>query len=153
MKNLIITIAVLCTTYASIAQNCVRGISTNINDPINDDFSGTNLLNPWLNTSFDIAPLDLNGFGFAPLDMNFTAGWSVPDYVSGNLLMNSPFDDGVPGRVDLNQAPFEQRDFHWENGWELLWVNTGFFPNGDMLKPAQSRLFLCPMLYYLLCIS
>ncbi|QNL21100.1 hypothetical protein HZR84_03815 [Hyphobacterium sp. CCMP332] len=134
--NITILIIALCVSTAFSQGNCVKGISTNPANPINNEFQG--LINPWLNTSFEVAPIDENGFGFEPLNMNNTAGWSVPNYVSGNLLMVSPYDDGVPGRPELYEVvPFEERDFHWEDGWELLWVGLGYYPNGEPVNSTN----------------
>jgi hypothetical protein len=42
---------------------------------------------------------------------------------------------------DYNYTPAEprtipepERDFRWEDGWELLWMNLGYLPNGDKIS-------------------
>jgi hypothetical protein len=44
-----------------------------------------------------------------------------------NLQRENP-DDPLPNPQPL---PVEDRDYHWEDGWELLYLNLGFLPNGD----------------------
>ena len=56
MKKAIIILAIsLINAFNTISQNCVQGISTNIEDPVNNEFPG--IVNPWLNTSFKVSQI------------------------------------------------------------------------------------------------
>jgi hypothetical protein len=36
----------------------------------------------------------------------------------------------------------EDRDFKWEDGWELLWMNLGYYPNGSIMDAAVPGSFI-----------
>jgi hypothetical protein len=50
--------------------------------------------------------------------------------------MLSYLSDGMPSQFNYLKEPgvnglITDRDYHWEDGWELLWMNIGKSPNGD----------------------
>ncbi len=132
---LIIFFTIVCN-YSSFAQ-CVNGISTNYNNPINNNFNPSKE-NPFLN-SFNVG--QNYGLGFYPIDINDYAGWQINGWIQGsNIQMDNPFANGsVQGRPELYPSGVDltERDFHWEDGWELLWLGTGYYPNGDPINVAD----------------
>lgn len=85
-------------------------------------------MNSFLNTAINWYPG--NGIN---LDLN--AGW-VHDFGNTSIYdMNNPFannhvSDHIP-HLHFPTNDENDRDFRWEDGWELLWMNTGKYPNGD----------------------
>jgi hypothetical protein len=78
-----------------------------------------------------------NGLSFSDIFLNPNAGWAIPDFTSpAQFQMLNPFTSGgALGASHLSQAiPFTNRDFHWEDGWVLLWLTAGFYPNGDSIN-------------------
>lgn len=75
--------------------------------------------------------------------INPGAGWQVPDWTSNiTFQMSSPFTAGGAAGgsyLTVPQTPFHARDFHWENGWELLWLGTGYYPNGEPIDVANQN--------------
>lgn len=130
----------------SINAQCVRGISTNPANPVNSELShllnANTTINPWLNT-FDWG--ETNGAGFTPIVLEPNAGWMVPDFIGGIFTMVSPYQSGGSGHYEYLFEPvkdFQARDFHWEDGWELLWLGTGFYPNGEPIASYNAaRIF------------
>jgi hypothetical protein len=51
-----------------------------------------------------------------------------------NPIRDNP-DDPLPSPQTL---PVTDRDYHWEDGWELLYLNLGFLPNGDDVDQTYS---------------
>ncbi len=84
----------------------------------------------------------LNTFNFGeiqnstlkPISLNPQAGWSVPDWTNPPIFqMRNPFEDGGTAGGGYLQTPdnISERDFHWEDGWELLYFGIGYYRNGD----------------------
>jgi hypothetical protein len=131
MKNKLLLIAILLGNTILYSQvNCTdcpedKGISTNHANPENCEVEEQypSKTNQFLNT-FDWAKNSNNAFHSIPL--NTLAGWSI----SAPANMESPFYQGYmskPGGTPINDF-----DFHWEDGWELMYMNTGYYPNGDV---------------------
>lgn len=136
MKNAlyIIILIGMCVQLRAQCIDCPndKGISTNPNAPSNceveEAFPG--LTNQFLNT-FDWAKNSNNQFHSIPLNKN--AGWQINDYVNtsnNSFPMDPLFDQGYLS-LDPTIHNIDDHDFHWEDGWELLYMNTGYFPNGD----------------------
>lgn len=126
----------------SIDAQCVRGISTNPANPVNTEFdhllNGSSTINPWLNT-FDWGETDI--LGFVPIDLEPNGGWQIPDFTGVLFKMKSPFLDGGSGHYTYLYEPssdYHARDFHWEDGWELLWLGTGYYPNGEAVNSVNT---------------
>lgn len=120
----------------SLGQVCINGVSTNPLNPVNLDPDFPDPNNLWLN-SFDFG--EHNGSSFNDILLNPQGGWAIPDFTApAQFQMFSPFTSaGVPSAPHLSQpSPFQNRDFHWEDGWELLYLGTGYYPNGEALHIA-----------------
>jgi hypothetical protein len=109
---------------------CNRNISTNPDNPINDEwgslFPGLTPTPYFTNTFFDWS-ID------APnIQIDQTQNWDDPySAQSGVINMINPFDnDNGFGTAYLHVGDPLLRDWHWEDGWELLYMNLGFYPNG-----------------------
>jgi hypothetical protein len=137
-------------TYAQFLKN----ISTHPDFPVNDEFlpmhnawtSSNHTVNPFLNTGFDwrlfnsINPLISQPI--IPLDLR--PGWinEISQLSNNNYFpMDNPF--GSFNHVGA-QSGFasEDRDFKWEDGWELLWMNLGYYPNGSIMNAAVPGSFI-----------
>lgn len=126
----------------SQAQNCVRGISTNPQNPVNHELDALypGKTNPWVNY-FDFGAYQ--NATFDPIYLNPTAGWQVDDWTNlTQIPMNSPYTLGgaAGGSYLVTPAiPFQNRDFHWEDGWELLYLGTGYYPNGERIDTVNTN--------------
>lgn len=137
MKNIIAFVFLLLCSGYIFGQNCVRNIRTKWDNPNNNEltpfFPGK--INPWINT-FNIGNNDGAAFYSIPLNPHLTAGWAagVP------LLMTNPFAPG-PSQYDYLRQPVggsvNDMDYHWEDGWEVMWLNTGYYPNGERIDSAN----------------
>lgn len=139
-KSLIIICFFVLVIVPIYGQNCHNDISTNPQNPINNQLNNLfpGKINPWTN-SFDFGAYQ--GSTFDPIYLNPTAGWQIAGWTNLNQIpMSSPFTLGgaVGGQyLVVPTNPFQNRDFHWEDGWELLWLGTGYYPNGDPINTAN----------------
>ena len=121
MRKILLAIIIISPSVMANAQ-CVNGISTNPSNPVNSQIMN---IRPELLNTFDWAEqLPGNGIGFYPLhDMNtsFQSGMINP-YNSQNLYYH------------LVSAGVPQRDYHWEDGWEMLSFNLGYYPDGTWVE-------------------
>ena len=139
MKRIIIQIlAITATLNMCLAQctdcNEIRDISTNPSDPENCEVTSGH---PLINTSFNWAAY--TNIAFDAISINSNAGWdNAPGsgfYSIGSFLMQSPFSYGY--LFDPNKT-IDEHDWHWEDGWELMYLNTGRYPNGQEIQVANS---------------
>lgn len=143
--NYIIIPLCLITVFGN--AQCIKNISTNPDNPINDEFLP--LMNhlypsngPYTNNSF------LNSFDWRwpnDIDVDLSQAWRHP---LGNFnsiyRMANPFDNIMGSDFAYLQQPSDPkfRDYQWEDGWELLWMNLGYYPNGDLLEnPSDNTYF------------
>ena len=121
-----------------IGQPCDNGISTNPNNPINNQFvqmgndffplnAPVDTYNPFLN-SFDWY-FGNNTIQLFPDEVNWVHFFSS---FTNPVNMQHPFGGSMPTefqylRPDSVNPAF--RDFRWEDGWELLYMNLGYFPD------------------------
>jgi hypothetical protein len=145
MRHLLLGISLLWSkalvSQNNPCQNCYgdKGISTNPANPQNCEMSEAypaGRVNPFLNTWNWGA--HQNG-AFSAIPLNPSAGWQVPDFYNpaAQVLMQSPFYQGFlqkPGGT-----PITDFDYHWTDGWELLWRNTGYLPNGQQYQAMVSN--------------
>lgn len=140
----IITIVFLSSITYAQCDDCYEGvdISTNPTDPENCevDEEYPTKTNQYLN-SFDWAKRTTNNngtFSFNTIKLNPNAGWQVPNFTNPSypILMQSPY---ALGFLDMGGGtPIEDYDFAWEDGWELMYLNTGYFPNGDWYEDPDA---------------
>lgn len=150
MKNKILLILMAASHLYTLGQceDCYedQGISTNPANPKNCevDEEYPNKTNQMLN-SFDWAktsppnPQPGTTFILNAIPLNPHAGWQVPNYTSAGIFyMQSPFEQGYLSKP--GGSPLADFDFAWEDGWELMYMNTGYFPNGDVYHdPSQNN--------------
>lgn len=125
-----------------VSAQCVHNISTHPLYPVNNQFDPIfpGKTNVFLNT-FDWGGID--GI-FDEVPLNGSVGWENITIPGENYLLNNLFDDAnaVTGsNYDMLLQPYgagaNERDFHWEDGWELLYLNTGYYPNGAPINEAN----------------
>ena len=135
MKNIIILLVVLCTKFAS--AQCVNNVSTNPLNPTNSALPDNGIIilpdntfdNQYLNR-FDWFPVS-NGYysNYVPNNLSYAGitigslsnimnGQNTPPYY--NYIYDGPLPTG-------------------KNGWELLLLNLGRFPNNDPITNAEGR--------------
>jgi len=72
------------------AQECVKDISTNPNQPFNNHPFQSGRYNPWINSDFNIGGLE-NG-NVPPMPLNNQITWQISDFVFGSAFeMRNPF--------------------------------------------------------------
>lgn len=135
MKKTTIVFALLLGSWNFLCtQVCIpNGISTNPENPINPN-PPTNSPEHWLN-EFEWYAND----GTALVDIAIHDMFTLnPNHVS----MTNPFSDQNANYSHLVNVPFEDLDMLPEDGWELISVNLGSYPNGEVLTeqipPQQS---------------
>lgn len=141
MKKYIITLVAFLFNSWILSQNCQdcfedKNISTNPADPENCemDIKANGKNNQFLN-SFKWG--DTSNLGiFLPVTLNPSAGWLVPSYTTGSQLMQSPYNLGYLKQP--NGTPIKDYDYQWEDGWELMFMNTGYWPDGSEYDVANS---------------
>jgi hypothetical protein len=135
-------LALLITSQSYFAQNCEKDISTNPDQPYNNHPFPSGLYNPWINSGFDIGSLTPNGI-VSMIQLNDDMEWELstsnfeffnPYTSAGTTSPDGRYNYLHPGGVD-----FELRDYHWEDGWELLHIGLGYYPNGEPINTAQSN--------------
>jgi len=126
-----------------VAQNdCEKDISTNPDQPYNNHPFPSNTYNPWINSDFDIGRLNLLG-NVEDIPINDALNWGLN---TTNFAFNNPYTSSgttsIDGRYNyLHPAgvDFPLRDYHWEDGWELLHVGLGFYPNGEPINTFSAN--------------
>ena len=122
--------ALLLTIEAS-GQPCDNGIITDPHNPVNNQFvqmgndffpgNGIDTYNPWLN-GFDWY-FGTNTIQLFPNQVNWAHGFSNLNDV---INMQHPYGGSMPTEFQYlrpNNVNPSLRDFRWEDGWELLWMN------------------------------
>ncbi|KAB2879765.1 T9SS type A sorting domain-containing protein [bacterium] len=148
LKRWLLLSAAIAMYVCANGQDCVRLIRTKYDSSYNNELSTLfpNKINPWLN-SFDFARID-NGIAFHDIDLNPTAGWIIPGMTGSNYKMKSPFSVAMASEYDYLSQPFGvgssvyDADIWWEDGWELMWMNTGYYPNGNPVNIADTNRIL-----------
>lgn len=140
----ILAVLGLILPLSSLAQDaCEKDISTNPMAPYNDHSFPGNKYNPWINSDFDMGALNLGAVKLIELNKQLT--WSS-DFISvadtADFFMMNPYtSEGTPPArykyLHPNNVPFVLRDYQWEDGWELLWLGTGFYPNGERINTLE----------------
>lgn len=152
----IITIIILCIITNQLSAQCKNNTNTN---PIDD--GGNVPSNPRNKSFLDWVNDPLNGFPGAgsfthnPFFNNFN--WypynqiSIPQnggfnigtipWANNQYTMDNPFNTGLPPNSDyvaaITNMNVANKDFKWEDGWELLWMNLGKTPDGIDIATNQ----------------
>jgi len=158
MKKLILTIIIAAASNALLAQ-CKEDITirTNPNNPANTELTPlipSGGVNEQLNT-FDWGKWrGTTNKTFDIIELNPSMGWlqngqSIPANSSpAAWRMSSPYGFNM-----MTYYPYllqswngsshpQDKDWRWEDGWELMWLHTGYFPNGlaDMNSINTNRI-------------
>jgi hypothetical protein len=140
--NVVLAGILLALQIQVFAQECEKEISTNPLAPYNNHPFPQGRYNPWLNSDFNIGELE-NG-NVPPMPLNNQIGWQISDFVFGNAFdMWNPYTSaGTPGTRYLYLHPtgldFEDLDWKWEDGWEVLHIGLGFYPNGEPIQTSDA---------------
>lgn len=139
----ILTVFYLCViTLFTQAQN-INGVSTNPQNPVNPPFL------PWANTHlgsgfthdpflnrFDWRPIGPTGNLTDYIPVAYFTGFNIAGISLSNnqIPMLNPFNTGMStgpsSYIDEILKPYvRDRDFWWEDGWELLYMNLGYTPS------------------------
>jgi hypothetical protein len=141
--NVVLAGILLALQIQVFAQECEKEISTNPLAPYNNHPFPQGRYNPWLNSDFNIGELE-NG-NVPPMPLNNQIGWQISDFVFGNAFdMWNPYTSaGTPGTRYLYLHPtgldFEDLDWKWEDGWEVLHIGLGFYPLRRVCHPAPHK--------------
>lgn len=155
MKQLILTIVIAAASNTLHAQCKEKQIiRTNPSDPDNTELISkipSGGVNEQLNT-FDWGKWrGTTNKTFDLIELNPSMGWhqngqSIPmNSPPTAWQMLSPF-----GFTMMTYYPYmlqggpdpEDKDWRWEDGWELMWLHTGYYPNGmaDMYTSNSNRI-------------
>lgn len=94
--------------------------------------NGTDTHNPWLN-NFDWY-FGNNTIQLFPNQVNWSHGFSN---LNDTINMQHPYGGSMPTEFHYlrpNNVHPELRDFRWEDGWELLYMNLGYFPDMNAIN-------------------
>ncbi|MBP9690035.1 MAG: hypothetical protein KBE91_10520, partial [Bacteroidia bacterium] len=114
-------------------------VSTNVDNPINTQFdvSHQGMINPFLNT-YNWSGVTSTGFQSVILNPN--ANWGAG---YNTFLMNSPFSSAMGTDYSYLKyingqyptiAQLPELDWGWGRGWELMWMNSGYYPDGQEIN-------------------
>jgi hypothetical protein len=138
MKNSIVIMFTICF-MADLSGQCLSETNTNPASPKNTELTSlmpVGGVNEFRNTYFNWGSNANTSFNSIVLNMN--AGWSF----SHNGLMHSPYSLNMPKQysyLSQNGALPADCDWQWENGWELMWLNLGRYPNGEGVETTNSQ--------------
>ncbi|MCA1761887.1 MAG: hypothetical protein LC664_02630 [Flavobacteriales bacterium] len=134
----------------AMSQPCDNGISTNPYNPVNNQFvplanqwypgNGTDTHNPWLN-QWSWYWSDGN-----PTIYRNNLNWDHPWEGDAPIVdMAHPYDAIMPEGFEYLRPAGVHPDFYdyrWEDGWELLWMNMGYYPDGHPINdPATGSYY------------
>jgi hypothetical protein len=125
-----------------IEGQCLNDASTNPSNPINNEMKDANG-NPLNGHTVNEFKNQFNWGSHTGSSWNgipvFSSGlnWS---FTPGNPMF-SPFSTQMPSEYSYlhqNGALPTNCDWHWEDGWELMWMNLGYYPNLENISIADS---------------
>lgn len=140
---LIFQFSVLAQQETDLCGEQIKKIITKPDIALNEEWNAwfPNDIGSYVN-SFEWGPYPGNQVFIPFVNMqwhpNFTnASSSNPNYI----MMNNPFSINNTQLGYLYQSPKQQvstipameRDWHWEDGWELMYLNIGELPNGTRI--------------------
>ncbi len=129
--------------FSGHSQDCEKEISTSPVAPYNNHAFPLGRYNPWINSAFNIGELE-NG-NVPPMPLNNQIAWQMSDFVFGSAFeMWNPYTSaGTSGRrysyLHSTGIDFENLDYKWEDGWEVLHIGLGFYPNGEEIQVASTQ--------------
>jgi hypothetical protein len=133
-------LALLVTRQSYFAQDCEKDISTNPDQPYNNHPFPSGLYNPWINSGFDIGSQTQNGIP-SMIQLNDDMEWELS---TSNFEFFNPYTsagttspDGRYNYLHPGGVVFDSLDYQWEDGWELLHLGLGYYPNGEPINTAQ----------------
>jgi hypothetical protein len=128
------------TMQAQTIYPIVRNISTNPLNPYNTEWSTMYPNDPG---SF-INDRATGGFSWYFDDFPFVIdraniNWTLPGGFTNGHPLIWPYDimNGQGYLWDVPGTEYD-RDFYWEDGWELMYMNLGILPNGDRAESNQA---------------
>lgn len=133
-------------TFSGQSQDCEKEISTNPVTPYNNHPFPSERYNPWISSGFNIGIEE--GENVPPMPLNNQISWQISNFVFGSAFqMINPFTSGgTPGPRYNYLHPtginFEYLDYKWEDGWEVLHIGLGFYPNGDPVNAIPANSFI-----------
>ncbi len=142
MKKFVLFQAIFCLISFSTFAQCNKVIETNPLNPINAEFlplknswypgPSNYTVNSFLNTA-------INWYPPSSISIDLSDNWSEPFGNSGNLNMTNPYSSDHSSN-HINHTPNDDtfKDYRWEDGWELLWINLGKHFNGDPLDDPSA---------------
>jgi len=157
-QTIVTTVVVIVLPLQNRAQVCpdtITQISTNFYNPINTQFDAIYpppIKNPFINR-YDWAGY-LPGLGFPNgLNLNPNAGWdgNLTGITGGVWKMASPFSSAMGAEYGYlfrigNSIPtvgdLQFLDWHPDRGWELMWMQTGYLPDGREINNPDPNSFL-----------
>ncbi len=131
-QKLITTILIWLITQTMSLGQCQEDetISTNPNNPKNTELPSSRLQ---YKNQFNWAKTTTHN-SVAVIPINSAANWDRSFIPSGSTFnMTSPFTSFMDDEYRyLYQKPGinpAELDWHWQDGWELIWVNLGWYPD------------------------
>ncbi len=152
MKKIIVFLLVLGTILMCAKAQNINGVSTNPQNPVNPPFlPWANLhlgsgytLDPFLN-QFNWSPVSSNGSLTDFIPVQYNTGFNIANISlsSNQIPMKNPFNTGMDGGLSSYMSSVlgpsvSDRDFRWEDGWELLWMNLGYTPDLNFINTSSS---------------
>jgi len=122
MKGIVIALIILSQGIIIQAQ-CVHGTSTNPSNPVNNQIFG---VRPELVNTFNWAE-ELSGIALESYDLQ-----GMATLFNGQNGMINPYNQQNI-YTHLVSAGVTKRDYHWEDGWEMLSFNLGYYPDGSSI--------------------
>lgn len=124
-----------CDVTKKLQTNPIAPLNVDLNPRLKPGSSTVVPVNEFKNT-FNWGAYNSNGFLNIPL--NDELKWEGRT----NFTMSSPFNSSTAGDYTYlyisSSTPFENRPWQWNEGWELMLLNTGFFPNGEKYNEKNS---------------
>lgn len=133
MKKHLLIFLVLFSYISGVSQCVIQEISTNPENPVNEQFVDhiaeffdnqtiNYSHNPYLNTGFDWYPSQTNS------TLNFLTGVTQN---MGNPFTTAHIAPSYSYLLPSGSSTANPKEYRWEDGWELMYLNSGYFPDGN----------------------
>jgi hypothetical protein len=157
-QTIVTTVVVIILPLQNRAQVCpdtITQVSTNFYNPINTQFDALfppPIKNPFINRYDWAGHVPMLGF-VNGLNLNPNAGWdpNLTGIFGGVWKMASPFSSAMGaeygylfriGNSIPNTGDLQFLDWHPDRGWELMWMQTGYMPDGREINNPDPDSFL-----------